>query len=256
MRACRNEFIMKARKMLAVVMALMVITPNTLFMQGCSSEQATNPITSAVTPTDNTVNPLDSAEGRKDQMQPGAAAYPSMCIDLRVPWLAQVPPGDWANTKNCGQAVGIMLGGKFNAGRVSSDVITWENSWLAKRLNDNRYLSANGWYTNFSGANALGILLREFHALNYSVYYGNRADDIVNEMAKGRPVIVGVKISGGRLSSSSGVAHWALAVGYEPGYIYLNDPGTSSGRFIKYAISTFEASWATQGKIYVPVWKK
>jgi hypothetical protein len=240
---------------IVLVMALLAITiVPAAFLGGCSEEKSSNPVASAVTPADNNVNPSDVVETRPGA-EPAAAAYPPMCIDLRVPWLSQVPPGDWANTKNCGQAVGVMLGGKFNAGRVSSDVITWENTWLASRLNDGRYRNANGWYTNFSGANALGILLREFHALKYAVYNGRGADDVVNEMAKGRPVIVGVMIKSGRLCSSGGVAHWALAVGYTPGYIYLNDPGTSSGRFIKYAISTFEASWATQGKIYVPVWK-
>lgn len=61
---------MKPSKILVLVMALLAVA----FIASCSNQQTSNPITSAVTPTDNTVNPVGSAEGRKDQMQPAAAA--------------------------------------------------------------------------------------------------------------------------------------------------------------------------------------
>ncbi len=64
---------MKPRKYLVLVMALLAVTTVAAFFVGCSEEQSSNPVTSAVTPTDNTVNPLDSVEGQKDQLQPMAA---------------------------------------------------------------------------------------------------------------------------------------------------------------------------------------
>lgn len=181
-----------------------------------------------------------------------AQSYPNFSFYLNVPWLPQVPPGSWSGTKNCGQACGVMLGGYFNHGAVAPWVITAENTFLANRFNDPRYNNANGWYTNFTGRNALGVLLREFHDLNYTVYYGRAPDDVVNEMLHGRPVICGVMIKNGRLVSSGGIAHWVLGVGWD-GCIFLHDPGTTQGRFIRYTVGAFDASWATQGRIYVPI---
>ena len=77
------------------------------------------------------------------------------------------------------------------------------------------------------------------------------------QIKAGRPVIVGVKISGGQLTASSGVAHWALAIGFNPveQKIILNDPGTSSGSQKQYRVADFDKSWATQGRVYAPVYK-
>ncbi len=61
---------MKPSKILVLVMALLAIA----FIASCSNKQTSNPITSTVTPSDNTINPFDSVEGRKDRMQPAAAA--------------------------------------------------------------------------------------------------------------------------------------------------------------------------------------
>ncbi len=181
-------------------------------------------------------------------------AYPQYSFYLPIRWIRQWPPGDMGNTKNCGQACGVMLGGYFNHGYVEPWVITAENNYLASRFNDPRFLDPNGWYTNFSGRNALGTMLTEFHALRYSVYHGNGPDDVVAEMAHGRTVICGVMIKRGILVGSGGQAHWVLAVGWD-GSIYLHDPGTSNGRYLRCPLGDFSRTWATQGNIYVPVWK-
>jgi hypothetical protein len=248
---------MNARKVLAVVMALLVVAPNTLFLQGCSNEQNTNPITSAAPPTDNTVNPnpaTDSLNQRGNQ-QPTAASYPNYSFGLGVPYVYQILPGGTREgTKTCGQACAAMLGGYFNHVAISQQTIINEDNWLNSLFPGLGYNTPNSYYTNFDGRNALGRLLREYHGLQYAIYYGNHADDVINEILRGRPVIVGVMISGGRLVSSGGVAHWAIAKGWDS-RIILNDPGTSAGNSIAYSVDTFEASWATQGKKYIPVWK-
>lgn len=181
--------------------------------------------------------------------------YPPML--LPVPWLCQVPPGDWNNTKNCGQTCSAMLGGYFKGFTPASSAITNENKWLATRFKDSRYTtSANGYYTHFNdGRNSLGVLLKEYYGLNSTVRNGSNITDVLKELNAGRPVIVGVKISGGKVVSSGGVAHWALAVGWNArdGKIILNDPGTNSGRQIQYSVSAFDASWVTQGRIYAPI---
>lgn len=198
----------------------------------------------------------DATAPQRDQLQ--TEAYPQYCFALNVPWLCQYPPGDMYNTKNCGQACGAMLGGYYNNGAVNGNVITAENSYLARAFNDSRYLNPNGWYTNFyqntGGRDELGLLLRNFHGLRYSVYFGHAPDDVVQEVAHGRPVIVGVMISGGRLVATNGVPHWALAVGWN-GNVILNDPGSVSGHYRQLSVSDFDRTWATQGRVYVPVYR-
>lgn len=181
--------------------------------------------------------------------------YPAML--LQVPFLPQVPPGDWGNTKNCGPACAMMATGYYGNFCPSSQTITAADKWLAQRLHDNRYNDPNGWYTNFTGTNSLGILLAEYSALHYGPASGSNAGAILSEIQRGRPVIVGVRIQNGRLVTSGGIAHWALAVGWNARdqRIILNDPGTSTGRQIQYPIATFEQSWAIDGRKYSPVWK-
>lgn len=180
----------------------------------------------------------------------GLKAYPPYSISLNVPFLKQVPPGDWANTKNCGQTCLVMLGGYFNGTPVNSSRITAHNSWLAMYTGDSRYNQANGWYTSDT---LLRDMLAQYHGLGSARYYGSTPQDVVNQLTYGRPCIVGVRISGGRLVSSGGVAHWALVVGWD-GDIIVNDPGSSSGNHRRYSIATFDASWATSGRKYIPVW--
>ncbi len=207
------------------------------------------------------VNPQDSTvtAAQKPGAQFSGIVYPGWYKELPVPWLPQVPPGDWANTKNCGQACALMVHAYFNWYCPGPSGITNANRWLASRFGDSRYLSSNGWYTNFSGRNVLGVLIVEYFRKAYLVRYGSSYDDIsqiLAEIQNGKPVIVGVMISGGRLVSSGGIAHWSLAVGYDQGTgeIILNDPGTNSGNKVHYKFATFDASWRTQGRIFVPVW--
>lgn len=180
--------------------------------------------------------------------------YPPML--LSVPWLCQVPPGDWNNTKNCGQTCAAMVDGYFHNFCPSSTAITAENTWLATWLKDTRYKDENGYYTHFNdGRNSLGTLLREYCRLNYWVGSGKDITSVLDQLKAGFPVIVGVQISGGQLVSSGGSAHWALAVGWDGrnNQIILNDPGTKGGRQKPYSVADFEKSWATQNRIYAPV---
>lgn len=174
---------------------------------------------------------------------------------LQVPFLPQVPPGDWSNTKNCGQTCAVMLKGYFGYYCPSPQAITDANKWLANRLGNSRYYDPNGWYTNFTGPNALGKLINEYCGLRCGPASGSDVSAILNEISRGRPVIVGVHIRNGRLATSGGISHWALAIGWNARdrRIILNDPGTSSGRQIQYPVADFEQSWGIDGRIYAPV---
>ena len=182
-------------------------------------------------------------------------SYAQCSYWLSVPFLKQVPPGDWTNTKNCGQTCAVMLGGYFNGSAVNSSAITDQNDWLYNYTSDSRYNDANGWYTGGSKLSAFLHLLTDYHGLSASAHYGSSIDDILDEGCSDNPVIAGVQISGGQLVSSGGVGHWAIVIGYDPYYdeVILNDPGNSNGGSITYSVTDFVNSWASQDKIYIPV---
>lgn len=186
-----------------------------------------------------------------------STAFSYCCYRLYIPFLTQVPPGDWDNTKNCGQTCAVMLGGYFNATPVNSSEITEQNKWLAMYTGDKRYNSPNGWYTGGSSLTAYRQILLNVHHLKTSVYYGKDIYDILNYGCQQMPVIVGVLIKKGKLVSNvkdkDAASHWAIVVGCDGNKVILNDPGTNSGNGIKYDVATFTSSWATQGKIYMPV---
>lgn len=185
-----------------------------------------------------------------------AQQYPPML--LSVPWLPQVSPGDWANTKNCGQTVSLMVDGYYDRYSPTSSDITNANQWLRTRFGDRRYLDANGYYTHFTtGRNELGAMLSELHGIRYSVLHGGNTSSILYQLNLGRPVIVGCKISRGSLVATGGVPHWSLVIGWDPvrREFIMNEPGSSSGRMRRVSITQFDASWATQGRIYAPCWK-
>lgn len=177
-------------------------------------------------------------------------SYPQYCISLNVPFKTQVLPGTWSSTKNCGQTCVTMLDGYFNNGPVTAAAITSQNTWLAAQYNDTRYNQANGWYTNSSQLRAL----LQHRGLQSSLLHGTTPEQVVAQLMNGRPSIVGVMIQGGNLVASGGVLHWAVVVGWD-GYIYVNDPGSSSGNHRRYSLATFNASWATQNRVYIPVWE-
>jgi len=181
-----------------------------------------------------------------------ASTFPGYSFCLAVPWLPQVPPGDWANTKNCGQTCAVMLSGYFNKTAVNSSQITAENTWLYGYTGNSAYNNANGYYTSTTQIQAL---LLQKHGLTSSILTGATVDDILNQAYSGKPCIAHVRISGGTLVGSGGVDHWTLVVGFDGYNVITNDPGSSSGYNRAYSKAAFTASWTLGSKLYMPVSK-
>jgi len=176
-------------------------------------------------------------------------------ISLKVPFLPQVLPGDWNNTKNCGQTCAVMLGGYFRGSAVNANAITAANAWLAKTTGDKRYNDANGWYTGGNSLKYFQALLAKYNGLKQATAYGKKPEEMLEYVCAGKPCIVGVMIKGGKLVNAGGVAHWAIVVGWDGANVILNDPGTKSGNHIKYSRAAFDATWATQGRVYLVITK-
>ena len=184
--------------------------------------------------------------------------YPKML--LSVPWMPQVGPGDWDNTKNCGQTCVAMLDGYFKGYSPASSKITAENTWLAKRFKNSLYNDPNGSYTSFSNG-TLTALITEYCGLKCNPSTGKTPADVLYQLSLNKPVIVEIRIARvnkmEQMVTSGGTQHWALAVGFDPQTqkIILNDPGSNSGKMVTYPIGDFDKSWALGGRIYSPVAK-
>lgn len=232
---------MKSRAVLlvSVLLALGLLS----WMAGCDREE---PMVTAPTTS---VQP-----GGEDPGVPSGQvdkAYPPYSFSLNVPYLRQWPPGDKDNTKNCGQTCAVMLGGYYNNSPLGSTQITAQNTWLATYTGDFRFNQANGWYTSLYQQKAL---LEQKHNLHTSYPSCSTLEQLINIVASGKPCIVGVMIKEGNLVSSGGIAHWAIVVGWN-GNVIVNDPGSSYGNHRSYSVAAFNASWATQGRQYMSVWR-
>jgi len=210
-----------------------------LFIVGCTSE---------IIPTEEVI--INNKQEVSQEIQAVTQSFPGYSFYLPVPFKAQVLPGDWSNTKNCGQTCVVMLAGYLNNSAVNVSQITAQNTWLYNYTGNSSYNDANGYYTS---ANQLQTLLNQKHGLSSSILYGTSLDDVLSAAYSGKPCIVNVKISGETLVSSSGVDHWALLVGYDGTNVVVNDPGTSYGNGKLYSAATFLASWTAGNKLYMPV---
>lgn len=181
------------------------------------------------------------------------STFPGYSFCLAVPWIEQVPPGDFiTDNYNCGPTCVVMLSGYFNGTPVNSAQITAEKTWLYNYTGNSAYNTPNGAGT---GLDLLKILLSQKHGLSSTKLTGSTIDDILIQAYSGKPCIAGVQIAGGNLVSSGGVPHWVVVVGYDGCNIIINDPGTWRGFNRAYSRSVFTASWVSQGKPYMPVWK-
>jgi uncharacterized protein YvpB len=153
----------------------------------------------------------------------------------------------WSKTKNCGQTCVVMTRGYLNGATVNTSAIEAADRTLA-----GMYGSAyNPPYSAVTNTAKLVWLCQQY-GLQATASTGQTPADVVNLVASGKVVIVGVQI--GMTTSRGG--HFMLLTGYDGSYLYFHDPGRSSasdGRYVRYSISQFDASWATQGRAYVKV---
>jgi hypothetical protein len=146
---------------------------------------------------------------------------------LNVPFKAQVPPGNWNYTRNCGQASCLMVFCYYSGTTPTAQGIKDIDDWLYQRFGDpiNNY---NGSYTTTL---KLVTLAREYGCFVGShVNSGWEIKQLREEIDAGYPVIVAVEA---RYLSNRGYiwagGHFVVAKGYDNAHIICNDPGTSQG---------------------------
>jgi len=182
-------------------------------------------------------------------------------INIPVPFTPQVPPGDWNNTKSCGQTSSAMIYafyGFYGHSPANAQDIVAINSWLAQEYNDNRYLDENGYYTSTS---MLSNLARNYAGYG-NTYYGSNwtLNQLKQEILAGRPVIIAVYTN---MATSGGYKHFMVLRGLRLDdngnitHVIVNDPGRSlasgHGENYVYSVATFENSWVRNSKAVVVI---
>jgi hypothetical protein len=186
---------------------------------------------------------ISEESGNGFDFTPFATSYPG--ILLNVPFLPQVPPGDWKNTKNCGQDSVLMVMAFLKKFQPYSQLITDEDSWLAWYTGNSVFKNPNGAPTNTS---LLASLTKGYWSYS-TVYTGSNGtkDLLYNSLKQGKPVVVAVKIDMGTTTAN----HFMVLIGLSDSTVIVNDPGHTYGGGVQYSYSQFDASWKTQGRAYV-----
>jgi uncharacterized protein YvpB len=163
---------------------------------------------------------------------------------LSVEFKAQVPPGTWAGTNNCGQTSTLMVMSYYNNTSPTEQGIKDIDNWLFQRYGDpiNNY---NGSTTNVDKLEALS---KEYGGFaNSSKASGWNLNNLKAQIDNGQPVIAAVKagyLSNRGYNFSNG--HFVVVVGYTDTQIICNDPGTSSGYRKYYSNSDFSKAFSAQ----------
>ena len=163
---------------------------------------------------------------------------------LPVVFKAQVPPGEWANTNNCGQTSALMVMSYHQGSVPTEEGIKDIDEWLFQKYGDpiNSY---NGSVTNTT---KLEALVKEFGGY-FNSYKDSGWDlpDLRQQIDVGLPVIVAV--TAGYLSNrgySYAGGHFVVVIGYTQTHIICNDPGSSSGAAKYYLNNEFSQAFSSQ----------
>ena len=187
-----------------------------------------------VTFTTPDIVPFNSTPVPSDQAsQPSPAVLPAAVI-LPVPFTTQAPLNDWANKQHtCEEATLVMVdrylkgdhsGGQIDPGTANA-AINQITAWKpAEDLTDQQF----------------GEMAKANLGYDYKIFEATR-DNIKQQLALGRPVIVGVRTHGlgnphypgfstHHEQAGWSVSHFIVVAGYDNAdTVILNDPGISAG---------------------------
>ena len=161
---------------------------------------------------------------------------------LDVPFLPQVPPGNWAATRNCGQASAAMMRAYYFGEVPTPDDILRADHWL----NANYGVALNGGNSDFTNVFMIRSWLEE-EGVPARVGMGSM-ETLKNLLREGKPVLLAAYSD---MNPNGGAKHAMVAIGYDDNYIYVNDPGKISGEHNSYSINRVLSAWQAQGNWYV-----
>jgi hypothetical protein len=164
-------------------------------------------------------------------------------ILLDVPFLPQVPPGDWSNTRNCGVASAVMIKAYYHGTTPTPQDIIAADEWLHARFG----LPINGYNGDFTNVFYIRSFL-ESQGVPTRIGMGN-IELLRSLLREGKPVLVAVFSS----MSLSGAKHAMLVVGIREDAVVVHDPGKVNGANNTYPLSQFLSCWQAQNNWYVTI---
>jgi len=174
-----------------------------------------------------------------------AALDGTVGTDLDVPFIAQVPPGDWGHTQNCGQASALMVFDYLRGAVPTEQGIKDIDDWLFSRYRD----SVNNYNGTGTTTPKLEALARDYAGFVYS-YRASRWNltRLKQEIDAGNPVMVCVIASylSNRGYDFSG-CHCLVAKGYTSTSIICNEPYLIEGQGKQYANNEFSQAMSAEG---------
>ncbi|KAB0669028.1 hypothetical protein F6V30_14420 [Oryzomonas sagensis] len=196
------------------------------------------------------------------------AANSAAPTTLTVPWIPQVPPGDWDHTVNCGPACYLMVASFLNNTPLTSDSKdsngntvkgNAENSikaiidFMASHYSNYKPSGNPGSSEYYNGQltnDSMLLALLKDKGFDAMVVTTDDLSGIEDEIDKGHPVIVLTLTQKGNFSNimRNGADHWMVVVGYDDSNIIVNDPGQglsheSNGHNKAYTRKSFEDTW-------------
>lgn len=167
-----------------------------------------------------------------------------------VPFIAQSPPGDWQQNKNCGPAAALMIAGYYGEFQPALEDLENELDWLYDGDYISPQINAEYYDGNVTTTLILKNLLENYFGLE-PVIKKNAADWplVQTQLKKGNPVIVGVNIQ----MNPNKLGHFMVVVGYDDDEIIVNDSGLAQGALKKYDLEKFFSSWQTSNNSVVYV---
>ncbi len=199
----------------------------------------------------------------------GDCAGPANALHVAVPWISQVPPGDWPTkakplaTQNCWAAAYAMAAASLGGPAASSAEIKAIDDWMAAKF-WNKFANASNNYNGKpeSSEHTAQLAVERGKFLGSKSFKAGTCQQLSAELAAGRAVLVVVEPQPANPSQEmkpGTEGHFMVLVGMDSTYVYVNDPGRGpplygcgaskasecTGR--KYTLASFDAIWKKHG---------
>lgn len=170
---------------------------------------------------------------------------------LDVPFISQVPPGDWESTLNCGQA-SYYMADAFLSGNadLNSEDIKKIDDFLYDNFSD-PIRDYNGYYTTTSKLKSVAEDLGGYKNV-FTSRLSNDFESIKKAIDEGSLVIPLVRVSM-KLDKDG---HYMLMTGFDDEKVYFNDPGKTLGKNREYSIEDFLDVWESENYSYLTLEKE
>ncbi len=211
---------MRKRQVVFLVLGLLVVV-----LAGCSSQLTLPP------------------QNRESLFLSRWVENSSSRVLLDVPFLPQVPPGDWANTRNCGVAAAVMVKAYYYGSTPTPQDIVEADEWLHARFG----LPLNNYNGDFTNVFQIRSWL-EAQGISTRIGMGN-GEMLRSFLKEGKPVIVAVFAHMNPRSAK----HAMLLVGMTQDAVIVHDPGKPNGASNVYSLNQFLSSWQAQNNWYITI---